>query len=126
MPGTSYGICHCTMCQRWAGSALFAITIPEVDITFSGIHAIQRFQSSGWAERAWCGTCGSSLWYKVTEKGQHFGGYEIPIGLFDDANGLVIAHEIFIDRKPDAFALAGDHERLSDAETLSRLGITEE
>ncbi len=126
MPGISYGVCHCKMCQRWAGSALFAISVPEADITFSGQHAVQRFQSSGWAERAWCGKCGSSLWYRVTEPGPHHGAYEIPIGVFDDADGLVIEHEIFIDQKPDAFALAGGHPRLTQAETLARLGIAEE
>nr|WP_246107387.1 GFA family protein [Puniceibacterium confluentis] len=126
LPGAAYGVCHCKMCQRWTGSALFAITVPEEDITFTGKHEIRRFQSSGWAERAWCGTCGAGLWYRVTEAGPHYGGYEIPIGLFDDAGGLEIQHEIFVDCKPDSFGLVGDHPRLNQAETLQRLGLTED
>ncbi|MFT6452301.1 MAG: hypothetical protein ACJA06_001798, partial [Halocynthiibacter sp.] len=31
------------------------------------------------------------------------GNYEVPIGLLDDANGLTLAKEIFIDDKPDSF-----------------------
>ncbi len=123
VPTPDFGVCHCRMCQRWAGSALFAVTIPEEDIDLSGSHAIRRFQSSGWAERAWCGTCGSSLWYRVTEEGPHKGAYEICIGLFDDADGLNLAREIYVDVKPDSFALAGRHERLDTAATEARLGL---
>ena len=49
-----------------------------------------------------------------------------PIGLFDDAGGLEIQHEIFVDCKPDSFGLVGDHPRLNQAETLQRLGLTED
>ncbi|NND71473.1 MAG: GFA family protein, partial [Rhodothermales bacterium] len=41
----------------------------------------------------------------------------------DDANGLTLEREIFIDRKPDSFQLAGDHVRLTEAETLAMYGV---
>ena len=123
VPKAEFGVCHCKMCQRWAGSALFAITIPAQEMELSGAHAIRRFQSSGWAERAWCGTCGSSLWYRVTEDGPHKGDYEICIGLLDDADGLDFVREIYIDAKPKSFALAGTHERLDTADSEAHLGM---
>lgn len=118
----SYGACHCKMCQRWAGSALLAINVKSDAVTWEGTDRIRRLQSSDWAERAWCEGCGSGLWYRVTAEGPWQHDYEIPIGLFDDASGLNLTREIFIDRKPDSFALDGDHDRLTEAETLALYG----
>ena len=118
------GACHCKMCQRWAGSALLAVTALEDQIEWSGSEHVATIQSPDWAERAWCSRCGSGLWYRITAEGPHKGEYDIPIGLFDDASGLTLTREIFIDRKPDAFAFAGAHERLTEAEVFARYGVT--
>jgi len=121
-----FGACHCKMCQRWAGSALLAITVPAATIRWQGEAAIARYQSSDWAERGWCATCGSNLFYHVTADGPHKDAYEIPVGLLDDATGLRLTREIFIDRKPDCFALAGEHETLTEAQVMALYGITSE
>lgn len=116
---TDYGACHCKMCQRWTGAALLAVTVREPDIDWQGTESIGRFQSSDWAERAWCMRCGSGLWYKVTAGGPHLGNYEIPIGLLDDTSGLTMTSEIFIDRKSPAFAFAGDRKTMTEAEVFA-------
>ncbi|MDX2482207.1 MAG: GFA family protein [Pseudodonghicola sp.] len=121
-PSREFGACHCKMCQRWAGSALLAVTVAEGDIDWQGSENIRRIQSSDWAERAWCDRCGSGLWYRVTAEGPHKGNYEIPIGLFDNADGLRMTREIFIDRKPDAFAFAGEHEVMTEAQVMAQFG----
>ncbi len=121
-----YGTCHCKMCQRWAGSALLAVTVEDAQIRFEGEDHIGRFQSSDWAERAFCTTCGTGLWYRVTIPGPHQGEYEIPIGLLDNSNGLEMTREIFIDLKPDAFAFDGDREQLTEAQVLALYGQTTE
>ena len=122
----TFGGCHCKMCQRWAGSALLGVTVQEADLDWAGQENIKRLQSSDWAERAWCDNCGSGLWYRVTAEGPHKGGYEFPIGLFDDASGLRLVREIFVDRKPDAFAFSGDHEMLTQAQAMALYGLTDE
>ncbi len=113
-----FGACHCKMCQRWSGGPLLAATVIEGDMEWQGEAHIARYQSSDWAERGWCARCGSGLFYRVT-KGAHAGAYEVPIGLFDDPGGLRMTREIFIDRKPDAYAFAGERERLTEAQTLA-------
>ncbi len=120
-----FGACHCKMCQRWAGSALLAVTLPADAIDWNGVDNIRRIQSSEWAERAWCDRCGSGLWYRVTGQAPGKGDYEVPIGLFDDADGLHMTREIFIDRKPDAFAFSGAHELLTEAQALALYGLTD-
>lgn len=119
-----FGACHCSMCQRWAGSALLAVTVPRGNISFTGKDAIATIQSSEWAERAWCSKCGTGLWYRVTANGENWDEYEIPIGLFDDQNGLKMTREIFIDKKSPAFSFAGQREQLSEAEVFALYGVT--
>lgn len=113
------GVCHCKMCQRWSGMAMMAVTVPEADLAITGSDNVMTYRSSDWAERSWCGKCGSNLWYRITAEGPHRGNYEIPVGLFHDANGFVLKRELFVDRKPDAYEIAGDHRRLTEAEVMA-------
>ena len=42
------------------------------------------------------------------------------VGTFDDVDDFELTSEIFIDRKPDGYAIAGDHSRLTEADTIAR------
>ncbi|MGV6847738.1 MAG: GFA family protein [Marinibacterium sp.] len=105
---SEYGACHCEMCRRWTGSALLGVTLPDGKVTWDGEEHITRVQSSSWAERAFCNRCGSGLWFRVTIDGPYAGNVELPIGLFDDAGGMTMNNEIYIDHKPDSYAYAGE------------------
>jgi hypothetical protein len=98
------GVCHCAMCRRWTGSALIEVSLPAADVTWADEGAIARYRSSPWAERGFCATCGTGLFFRMLEDNEFSGGYDMPIGIFDDANGFVIQTEIYIDHKPDSFA----------------------
>lgn len=113
------GICHCRMCQRWTGLGLMAVTVPEADLAVTGREHVMTYVSSDWATRSWCGKCGSNLWYRITAEGPHKGNYEIPIGLFNDPHGFVLKRELFTDRRPDAYQIAGEHRRLTEAEVIA-------
>ncbi len=97
--------CHCDMCRRWTGSAFLEIDAVPGSLTHQG--PVKSYTSSDWAERAWCDTCGSTLWYHLTLPEHDF--YAISAGLVDDAGGLSLTKEIYIDCKPDGFAYAGEH-----------------
>lgn len=106
--------CHCSMCRRLSGgSPFFGASVKSV--TFEGEESITRFTSSEWAERGFCNNCGTSLFYflKPTQ------GYTLSIGLLDDASRLELAREISIDHKPPAYALVGDHPRMTEAEVFA-------
>ncbi|MBL4812002.1 MAG: GFA family protein [Rhodobacteraceae bacterium] len=109
------------MCRRWVGSALVCLSVKPDDLRYGG--PVQNFASSDWAERGFCGTCGSSLWYHL-KAGEHE-SYELCAGLFEDAAGLTVTKEIYIDHKPAGFAFAGDHLRQTRAEALASYGITD-
>ncbi|MFN3613617.1 MAG: GFA family protein [Rubrimonas sp.] len=116
------GACWCDMCRRWAGGPFIAAAARGV--TFEGAEAIRAYASSDWAERAVCGRCGSTLYFRVTAPGPHGdGAYELAIGLFDDTTGMRLKTEIFVDRQPDAYALQAGLTRKTGAEFLAELGI---
>lgn len=88
------------------------------DITASG--PVKTFASSDFAERAWCDTCGSALWLRDTVDGGDI--YELVPGLFDNAAGATLDREVYADRCPGGYALAGDHRRIGaqDYEAANR------
>ena len=118
-PGTDFTACHCEMCRRWAGSALLAFTVPRDSAAIEGAENIATIQSSEWAERAWCRSCGSGLWYRLTLVDQP-DELQIPVGLLDDASGLTFSSEIFIDCKPDSYAYAGTRNTMTRAEVFAK------
>ena len=105
--------CHCDMCRQWTSSMFMSVQMAQGSITVDG--PVQIFRSSEWAQRAFCGTCGSALWYETV----HDGHRNLAAGLFPNAAGTTLAMEFSIDHKPDGFALAGDHTRLTEAETVA-------
>jgi hypothetical protein len=113
---TDHHACHCGMCRRWSGgSALFAATAHGV--TFESTASLGRYVSSDWAERGFCTTCGTTLFYFLRPTSM----YAMCVGAFDDPSSFKLVREIFIDRKPAGYAFAGDHERWTEAETFARL-----
>ena len=106
------GACHCLMCQRWSG-ALYATFDADADaVTVSG--PAQSYASTPWSERAFCGTCGSHLWLRNTEKPD--AAYELMPGLFGEAAAFPLVSEIYTDRRPHYLPLTGDHRTKTRAE----------
>lgn len=124
LTGTNFGVCHCPMCRKWTGSALLGITVPEGNVAWTGAEHIAKRKSSGWGERAWCSQCGSPVWFRVTADGPYAGNLELPIGTFDDANGLSMTNEIYIDHKPDSYAFAAtDRQVLTRAQCVEKFPL---
>jgi len=116
----NFGVCHCLQCQKWTGGPLFGVTVREPDmLLMTGADKVLGQRTSAWASRYRCQVCGSPLWYRPDRGIDGTGNYEVPIGLLDDANGLTLKRELFVDVKPDSFEIAGTHERLTRAETLA-------
>ena len=112
LTGTNFGVCHCPMCPKWTGSSLLGIPVTAANVEWTGLDHVAKRQSSAWGERAWCADCGSALWFRVTVDGPYSGNLELLIGTFDDANGLRMTNEIYIDHKPDSFGYAGEGRHL--------------
>jgi len=105
--------CHCDMCRRWTSSMYMSVRTDPESVTVTG--PVKVFRSSEWAERAFCEVCGSALWYSTLHDGQK----NLAAGLFDNAAGGAVKLEFFIDKKPEGFALTGEHRRMTETEVIA-------
>ncbi len=116
-PGMSTGVaaCHCSMCRRWSGGPLLAVEC-GTEVSFEGEEHIGVYDSSAWAERGFCRNCGTHLFYRLKDGKQ----YIMPVGLFDDAEGLVLEAQIFIDEKPAYYRFADKTHDMTGAEVFAK------
>jgi len=119
----SLSACHCDMCRRWSSGIFMAIDTVEGTVQVEG--PVRVFQSSEWAERAFCERCGSNLWYRITAEGPGHGQYQLASGLFD-VNGMHLGLEVFIDGKPDAYAFEGERKQMTGQEVFDIYAPKEE
>jgi len=110
--------CHCTMCRKWSGLAYLGVQCGS-DVKFLGEENIARYRSSEWAERGFCRTCGSNLFFHYIPEGS----YGLLAGLFPNDALEPLSEEIFIEEKPDYYEFAGDAERLTAAEVKAKYGF---
>lgn len=116
---TEVEICHCEMCRRWGGGpfmVIHCVTDGGADIQISDMNSVAVFESSKWAERGFCNTCGTHLFYRLKESNN----YSIPVGLFQNQEGYEMKEQIFIDKKPDYYSFANDTPVLTEAEVFQK------
>ncbi|MDR0810124.1 MAG: GFA family protein [Gemmobacter sp.] len=124
-PGHELVACHCTMCRRWTGSALVSLPVPEEAMAIEGGGNVRSYASSEFAERCFCGTCGTPLWYRLTAPAAPR-DYYITAGLLDDLSGIRLTGEIYVDTRTDAFAYVGPLHQMTEAEVLASLASPQE
>ncbi len=105
--------CHCESCRRWSGGVYLSVECEDVHV--SDPEAVGVYESSEWADRRFCKTCGSSLFWTMKS-----GGTAVSIQAFDDPSALAFKDEIFIDSKPSCYAFAGERPRLTGEEVFAR------
>jgi hypothetical protein len=108
--------CHCDMCLHWSGGPFIGADFREGGIIFTKDDGLTWYESSDWAKRGFCNTCGSSLFYCLKNNP---GFWAIAAGTLDLPKGLTLGKEIFMDDKPDYYAFLGDHPRLNNKDTMA-------
>ncbi|MBX9844064.1 MAG: GFA family protein [Xanthobacteraceae bacterium] len=108
------GVCHCSMCRRWAAGPFFAMecegAVKVADETQLGV-----YRSSEWAERCFCKKCGSVLFYRLV--GKDF--WAISAEALDDRGSFSLASQIFIDEKPGYYEFANKTHNMTGAEVFA-------
>ena len=93
--------CHCGQCRRQTGLYFAATAAEKSAFTLTADTALRWFAASDYAERGFCGTCGSVLFWKA-----HSASYiAILAGSLDDPSGLKAASHICTDGRPTFYAL---------------------
>ncbi|WP_299966571.1 GFA family protein [uncultured Roseobacter sp.] len=118
-PPAELGACHCTMCRKWSGGIYLGLEVKPDAITLKGGENLTTYTSSPWAERAFCSTCGSSLYYRVTAPGPHQGTFHMGVGTLDDTGDAQLTGELFIDNKPRGYSFAEDTHQMTTDEVMA-------
>jgi hypothetical protein len=106
------GACHCRLCQQWTGGVFLSFGGEAAGVRVAG--PVVRYKSSEFAERAFCGNCGSHLWMR--DAGSQDAEYDLAPGLFEAAKGFGLRSESYADRALACIRFAGDHRRETRAE----------
>lgn len=116
--------CHCSMCRKFGGP--MGLEVQPGGIVWEGEDQIQTYASSEWAERGFCRTCGSSLFWRMTAEGPGQGMLSLNAGTLDDMSGLPLKTEIYIDHKPDGYAFDGQTTKMTEAEVMALFAAPDE
>ena len=63
MPAAS--VCHCGQCRRQSGHVWASTHVPDDQLTLTAQEGLRWYRSSDRAQRGFCGTCGSFLFWKA-------------------------------------------------------------
>lgn len=91
------------------------------DVKIEGEDHVSVFDSSEWAERGFCKTCGTHLFYRLKGNGLHI----VPVGLFDDDPDLSFTMQVFIDEKPAYYGFSENTKKMTGAEVFAMFGSSD-
>lgn len=114
LDNASVSACHCSMCRKWSGGPLMVVHSAQ-PLCFSGAQPTV-YDSSGWAQRGFCGTCGTHLFYRLKA-----GGFDaVPVGVLDGDNDWSMNLQVYIDEKPAYYCFANQTPTLTGAEVVAQ------
>jgi hypothetical protein len=116
-------VCHCRQCAQWTGYAVAATAVATGNFKLrEGAEQLKWFAASAHAERGFCGTCGSSLFWKPAD------GTRISVlaGTLDPPTGLHVGAHIFVASKSDYYEIADGAPRLEHGAGAAALVEDEE
>lgn len=118
--GDTFNICYCKMCQRWSAGAFMGVPTTHFEIT-EGEDFLTVMQTSDWADRAFCKSCGSNIYYHARNSGSP----TVTLGNLDDASGLVATKQYYFDNKPDGFTILEETLKMTEAECIAHFAPDE-
>jgi len=92
--------CHCNQCRKTSGHYVAATQCKSKDLSIKG-DTLSWYKSSSTAERGFCGTCGSNLFWR------RFGNEDTSVfaGTIDGPSGVVMDSQILTQTKGDYYEL---------------------
>lgn len=93
------------------------MSVRVTNTRFEGEPPFASHRPSEWGERLVCGTCGSTLSWKMQGKPISY----LAVGLLDDQSGLSVTEEIFVDHRPAWLPPFAGATQSTEAEELAKL-----
>ena len=106
--------CHCSQCRKQSGHHYAATNVGDGDLEIVGAQNLTWYRASDFAQRGFCATCGSALFWKRD------GADEISVmaGAFDNPTELRGEVHIFVADKGDYYEISDglpQHDRSTPA-----------
>lgn len=95
--------CHCGQCRKQTGNYWSSTHSADKDLHFKTKTSLAWYRSSEKAQRGFCATCGSTLFWK-TDGSDHT---SVCVGSIDGQTGLKLAGHIYVDDAGDYYEIAG-------------------
>lgn len=90
--------CHCEPCRRITGHFMAATAAPVDAVHFDAASTLRWFDSTPTVQYGFCGTCGSTLFWRTADKPGHL---SITAGTLDPPTGLETTLALFGDSASD-------------------------
>ncbi len=94
--------CRCGQCLRSHGNFAGYTNVRRSDLSLTEIRGLTWYESSDFARRGFCGTCGASLFYERRDGGT----ISIAAGTLDPPTKLNTVAHIFVADKSDYYEIA--------------------
>lgn len=97
--------CHCLQCRKTSGHYVSATQVGPKQLTITKDDGLRWYQSSPEAQRGFCATCGSSLFWRHEADNS---ATSVMSGTLDGTTGITTEKHIFVADKGDYYTLADD------------------
>jgi hypothetical protein len=101
--------CHCTQCRKQTGHFMAATSALKADFHLIRAAPLRWYRASAQAERGFCATCGSTLFWRADGEEE----ISITAGTLDGPTGLRIEGHIFCADKGDYYSIPDEGYRLA-------------
>ncbi len=105
---TSATACHCSQCRKQSGHYWASGNAPFDSFEISG--DVKWYRASDVAQRGFCSTCGSFLFWKHDDEDK----MSFSLGAIDDPTNVKIQRHIFVADKGDYYDLTDDLPQRTD------------
>jgi hypothetical protein len=99
--------CHCSQCRKQTGNFWASTHTADKDLHFIKKESLAWFRSSHNAQRGFCRTCGSTLFWKADDSDVT----SVCAGVIDGKSELKLAGHIYTDDAGDYYDITGGHYR---------------
>ena len=94
--------CHCTQCRKQSGHHWASVQVMDQDLTITG--SPRWYAASATAQRGFCPTCGSFLFWKGADDPDT----GVALGAIDGPTGLELERHIFVAEKGDYYDIPSE------------------
>jgi len=100
------------MCRKW-GAPGMACTVESLTVTDNA--SVKHYASSDYAERGFCGDCGSHLYWRMKDQSHQ----AVHIGALEKSDDLEFKSQLFVEEKPDHYSYANDTAMVTGEELFA-------